>query len=155
MDSEPIVGIDLGTTNSEVAILSGGRPEIVREDGDPVLPSCVGLDEAGNVVVGRQARNQAAAAPERTVLSIKRLMGSGERVSMGAEEYTPQEISAFIGARAAFRCPLARPPGVYTAPVHRIHDGASRDRAGGSRLPSGAPAVAGDSARPRDLRIVP
>ena len=96
MDSEPIIGIDLGTTNSEVAILSGGRPEVVREDGDPILPSCVGLDEAGNVIVGREARNQAAAAPERTVLSIKRLMGSGERVSMGAEEYTPQEISAFI-----------------------------------------------------------
>ena len=96
MDSEPIIGIDLGTTNSEVAILSGGRPEVVREDGDPILPSCVGLDEAGNVIVGRRARNQAAAAPERTVLSIKRLMGSGERVSMGAEEYTPQEISAFI-----------------------------------------------------------
>ena len=96
MDSEPIIGIDLGTTNSEVAILSGGRPEVVREDGDPILPSCVGLDETGNVIVGRRARNQAAAAPERTVLSIKRLMGSGERVSMGAEEYTPQEISAFI-----------------------------------------------------------
>ena len=96
MDTEPIIGIDLGTTNSEVAILAGGRPEVVREDGDPILPSCVGLDEAGNVIVGRQARNQAAAAPERTVLSIKRLMGSGERVSMGADEYTPQEISAFI-----------------------------------------------------------
>ena len=96
MDSEPIIGIDLGTTNSEVAILSGGRPEVVREDGDAILPSCVGLDEAGNVIVGRRARNQAAVAPERTVLSIKRLMGSGERVSMGSEEYTPQEISAFI-----------------------------------------------------------
>ena len=96
MDSDTIIGIDLGTTNSEVAILSGGRPEVVREDGDAILPSCVGLDEAGNVIVGRQARNQSAVAPERTVLSVKRLMGSGERVSMGAEEYTPQEISAFI-----------------------------------------------------------
>ena len=96
MDSDTIIGIDLGTTNSEVAILSGGRPEVVREDGDAILPSCVGLDEAGNVIVGRRARNQSAAAPERTVLSIKRLMGSGERVSMGKEEYTPQEISAFI-----------------------------------------------------------
>ena len=96
MDSDTIIGIDLGTTNSEVAILSGGRPEVVREDGDAILPSCVGLDEAGNVIVGRRARNQSAAAPERTVLSIKRLMGSGERVSMGTEEYTPQEISAFI-----------------------------------------------------------
>ena len=96
MDSEIIIGIDLGTTNSEVAIISGGRPEVVREEGDAIMPSCVGLDEAGNVVVGRQARNQAVLAPERTVLSIKRRMGSGERVSMGLEEYTPQEISAFI-----------------------------------------------------------
>ena len=96
MDSETIIGIDLGTTNSEVAIISGGKPEIVRDGGDAILPSCVGLDEAGNVIVGRQARNQSAVAPERTVLSIKRLMGSGERVSMGTEEYTPQEISAFI-----------------------------------------------------------
>ena len=96
MDSEPIIGIDLGTTNSEVAILSGGKPEVVREDGDAIVPSCVGLDEAGNVIVGRQARNQAALAPERTVLSIKRAMGSDERVSMGTESYTPQEISAFI-----------------------------------------------------------
>ena len=96
MDSDTIIGIDLGTTNSEVAILSGGKPEVVREDGDAILPSCVGLDEAGNVIVGGRARNQAAVAPERTVLSIKRLMGSGERVPMGTEEYTPQEISAFI-----------------------------------------------------------
>ena len=96
MDSEPIVGIDLGTTNSEVAIISGGRPEVVREDGDAMVPSCVGLDDAGNVIVGRQARNQSAAAPERTVLSVKRLMGSGEGIRMGAETYTPQEISAFI-----------------------------------------------------------
>ena len=96
MESETIIGIDLGTTNSEVAIISGGRPEVVREDGDAIVPSCVGLDEAGNVVVGRQARNQAVLAPERTVLSIKRRMGSDERVSMGPEEYTPQEISAFI-----------------------------------------------------------
>ncbi len=96
IQSEIIIGIDLGTTNSEVAIISGGRPEVVREDGDAIVPSCVGLDEAGNVVVGRRARNQAVLAPERTVLSIKRRMGSGERVSMGPEEYTPQEISAFI-----------------------------------------------------------
>ena len=96
MESEAVIGIDLGTTNSEVAIISGGRPEVVREEGDAIMPSCVGLDEAGNVIVGRQARNQAVLAPERTVLSIKRRMGSGERVSMGPEEYTPQEISAFI-----------------------------------------------------------
>ena len=96
MDSDTIIGIDLGTTNSEVAIITDGKPEVVREDGEAMLPSCVGVDEAGAVIVGRQARNQWAAAPERTVLSIKRLMGSGERVAMGTEEYTPQEISALI-----------------------------------------------------------
>ena len=96
MDNETIIGIDLGTTNSEVAILSGGNPHIVREDGDGILPSCVGLDEEGNVIVGRQARSQSVAAPDRTVLSVKRLMGSEQRVRMGAQEYTPQEISAFI-----------------------------------------------------------
>ena len=96
MEPETVIGIDLGTTNSEVAILSGGTPQVVREDGDAILPSCVGIDKAGNIIVGRQARNQAVAAPERTVLSIKRRMGSDERVRMGAEEYTPQEVSAFI-----------------------------------------------------------
>ena len=93
---EPIIGIDLGTTNSEVAVISGGTPRIVREGDEAILPSCVGLDETGQVIIGRQARNQYAVAPERTVLSIKRLMGSETKVPMGAEEYRPQEISAFI-----------------------------------------------------------
>ncbi len=96
MESDTVIGIDLGTTNSEVAILQNGIPEVVLEDGDARLPSCVGVDESGTVIVGRQARNQWAIAPERTVLSIKRLMGSDERVSMGSEQYSPQEISAFI-----------------------------------------------------------
>ncbi|MCY3843948.1 MAG: Hsp70 family protein, partial [Acidobacteria bacterium] len=95
-DNEAIIGIDLGTTNSEVAIIEGGRPTVVRDGGEAILPSCVGLDDAGNVIVGQQARNQAAAAPERTVLSIKRLMGSGTQVRMGTNAYSPQEISAFI-----------------------------------------------------------
>jgi len=95
-DNETIIGIDLGTTNSEVAILDGGKPTIVRDAGEAILPSCVGLDDNGAVIVGRQARNQAAAAPERTVLSIKRLMGSGTSVRMGTDAYSPQEISAFI-----------------------------------------------------------
>ncbi len=95
-DNDTIIGIDLGTTNSEVAIVSGGKPTIVEEEGEAILPSCVGLDDAGAVIVGRQARNQAAAAPERTVLSVKRLMGSGTQVRMGQDAYTPQEIAAFI-----------------------------------------------------------
>ncbi len=96
IDTDTIIGIDLGTTNSEVAIISGGKPLIVEEGGEAILPSCVGLDDTGAVIVGRQARNQAAAAPERTVLSVKRLMGSGTQVRMGNDAYTPQEISAFI-----------------------------------------------------------
>ncbi len=96
MEPDTVIGIDLGTTNSEVAIIRDGRPEIVREDGEAMVPSCVGMDEAGGIIVGRRARNQWVAAPERTVLSIKRLMGSGETVRMGAGEYTPQELSAFI-----------------------------------------------------------
>ena len=95
-DDDTIIGIDLGTTNSEVAIISGGKPSIVEEGGEAILPSCVGLDDAGAVIVGRRARNQAAAAPERTVLSVKRLMGSGKQVRMGDGAYSPQEISAFI-----------------------------------------------------------
>ena len=93
---EEIIGMDLGTTNSEVAIISGTTPAIVREGDEAILPSCVGLDETGQVIVGRQARNQYAVAPERTVMSIKRLMGSETTVPMGEEEYTPPEISAFI-----------------------------------------------------------
>ena len=96
IDDDTIIGIDLGTTNSEVAIVSGGQPSIVEDGGEAILPSCVGLDEAGAVIVGRRARNQAVAAPERTVLSVKRLMGSGTRVPMGRDDYAPQEISAFI-----------------------------------------------------------
>ena len=93
---EPVVGIDLGTTNSEVAVVEDGRPRILEAEGGGVMPSCVGLDAGGQIIVGAAARNQYAVAPERTVVSIKRLMGSGERVPMGEETYAPQEISAFI-----------------------------------------------------------
>ncbi|MCY4593108.1 MAG: Hsp70 family protein [Alphaproteobacteria bacterium] len=96
MNAETIIGIDLGTTNSEVAIVRNGRPEVVREGGEALLPSCVGVDEAGAIIVGQQARNQWAAAPDRTVVSVKRLMGSAEPIAMGSGTYLPQEISAFI-----------------------------------------------------------
>jgi molecular chaperone DnaK len=95
---EPIIGIDLGTTNSEVAIVRDGRPVVLPdEDGDPILPSIVGLDPQGRLLVGKAARNQAALAPGRTVRSIKRKMGQETTVSMGGDqEYSPQEISAII-----------------------------------------------------------
>ena len=98
MEREPIVGIDLGTTNSEVAFIFDGQPQAIKENDDGIVPSCVGLDPEGKVIVGRQARNQYIVYPERTAISIKRKMGSDERVPMGEEFYSPQEISAFGSA---------------------------------------------------------
>jgi molecular chaperone DnaK len=93
---EPIVGIDLGTTNSEVALVRDGQPHVFAEDGDPILPSFVGLSEDGRLLVGKAARNQWVLAPERTVKSIKRKMGQDVKVKLGDQEYRPQEISAMI-----------------------------------------------------------
>src|SRR5271157_201204 len=93
---EPIVGIDLGTTNSEVALVRDGQPHVLVEDGDPILPSFVGLSEDGRLLVGKAARNQWVLAPERTVKSIKRKMGQDVKVQLGDQQYRPQEISAMI-----------------------------------------------------------
>ena len=96
------VGIDLGTTNSEVAIVENGQPRVLAiADGSWMLPSCVGFSETGQLVVGRSALRQYAAAPERTVKSIKRWMGTDHQTSLklnGSEtrEYLPHEISAII-----------------------------------------------------------
>ena len=95
--TDEIVGIDLGTTNSEIALYRDGRPEILAdEQGRKILPSVVGLTEAGEILVGEEARNQALLYPERTIRSIKRRMGHAETVRMADQEYTPQEISAII-----------------------------------------------------------
>src|SRR5260221_12202702 len=94
--SDPIIGIDLGTTNSEVAIVRDGQPHVLTENGDPILPSFVGLSDDGKLLVGHAARNQWVLAPERTVKSIKRKMGQNIKVQLGDQEYTPQEISAMI-----------------------------------------------------------
>jgi molecular chaperone DnaK len=95
--SDEIVGIDLGTTNSEIAVYRDGRPEVlVDELGRKILPSVVGVGEAGDLLVGEEARNQFILYPERTVRSIKRRMGSGETIHLAGHEYTPQEISAII-----------------------------------------------------------
>jgi molecular chaperone DnaK len=91
-----IVGIDLGTTNSEVALVQDGQPNVFEEDGDPILPSFVGLTEDGRLLVGKAARNQWVLAPERTIKSIKRKMGQDVKVKLGDQEFRPQEISAMI-----------------------------------------------------------
>ncbi|MDA3920041.1 MAG: Hsp70 family protein [Salinisphaera sp.] len=95
--SDTIIGIDLGTTNSEVAVVHEGRVEVLEiETGTRLLPSVVGLDDAGMLLVGQPAKNQAALYPERTVRSVKRRMGSDETIALGDQHYSPQEISALI-----------------------------------------------------------
>jgi molecular chaperone DnaK len=95
--TEEIVGIDLGTTNSEIALYRNGRPEILAdEQGRKILPSVVGLTEAGELLVGEEARNQWLLYPDRTVRSIKRRMGQAATAHMAGREYTPQEVSAII-----------------------------------------------------------
>jgi molecular chaperone DnaK len=96
MPSETIIGIDLGTTNSEVAVIRDGRPIVLDEDGEAILPSVVGLDPQGRLLVGKSARNQYVLAPERTIRSVKRKMGQEVTLSMGDQKYSPQEISAII-----------------------------------------------------------
>ena len=98
--TDTIVGIDLGTTNSEIAVYQDGRPLVLADDGGRMmLPSVVGLSEAGEVLVGEEARNQFLLHPERTVRSIKRRMGTDARVRLGERDYAPQEISAIILSR--------------------------------------------------------
>lgn len=94
--SERIVGIDLGTTNSEVASFVDGRVQVLGCGKTKILPSVVGLSPSGDVLVGEPARNQLIAYPERTVRSIKRKMGSKESVTLGDRQFTPPEVSALI-----------------------------------------------------------
>ena len=81
--SELIAGIDLGTTNSEIAAFTRGQVRVLGPGDTRMLPSCVGFSAAGELLVGEAARNQQALYPERTVRSIKRQMGSEEKVHAG------------------------------------------------------------------------
>lgn len=95
--SETIIGIDLGTTNSEVAVLENGQPKIIPlADGEKMLPSVVGVDESGKILVGSPARNQYLLKPDDTIKSVKRMMGQHGKVFMAGQEYSPQEISGAI-----------------------------------------------------------
>ncbi len=93
---EPIIGIDLGTTNSEVSFIFDGVVEVITDNDNGIVPSCVGLNETGGVIVGTEAFNQALAAPEKTIMSVKRLMGTEQQIKLGESLFRPQEISAFI-----------------------------------------------------------
>lgn len=93
---EIIVGIDLGTTNSAVAVVQNGQPRILPKGDQRIIPSVVGYSAQAGWLVGRPALNQYTLDPDNTVRSIKRKMGTAERVSLGDREFTPQQISAFI-----------------------------------------------------------
>jgi len=92
-----VIGIDLGTTNSCMAVLEGGEPTVIpNAEGGRVTPSVVAFSKTGEVLVGEVAKRQAIVNPEHTIRSIKRKMGSKEKIKIENKEYTPEQISAFI-----------------------------------------------------------
>ena len=92
-----IIGIDLGTTNSCVSVMEGGEPVVIANaEGARTTPSVVAFSKTGERMVGQVAKRQAVTNPDRTVISIKRHMGSDYKVSIDGKSYTPQEISAMI-----------------------------------------------------------
>jgi len=90
------IGIDLGTTNSAAAVLMKGIPRLIPVNGERLLPSAVGISPNGKLLVGKEARNQWKADPDRTILSVKRKMGSSQAIPLGPRQFLPQEISSFI-----------------------------------------------------------
>ncbi len=95
-----IIGIDLGTTNSCVAVMEGGEPVVITNaEGSRTTPSVVGFQKDGERLVGQVAKRQAVANSDRTVISIKRHMGSDYKVSIDDKKYSPQEISAMVLAK--------------------------------------------------------
>ena len=92
-----VVGIDLGTTNSCVAVMEGGKPQVIANaEGGRTTPSVVGFSKSGERLVGEMAKRQAVSNPERTIISIKREMGTDHRVEVDDKKFSPEEISAMI-----------------------------------------------------------
>ena len=92
-----IIGIDLGTTNSCMAVMEGGEPVVIpNAEGGRTIASVVAFSKTGERMVGQIAKNQAITNPERTISSIKRDMGTDRKVHIDGKDYTPQEISAMI-----------------------------------------------------------
>ena len=91
------VGIDLGTTNSVVAVMEGGEPVVIpNSEGSRLTPSVVGFNKAGERLVGAGAKRQAIVNPDRTIISVKRKMGTAEKFKIDDKTYTPEEISAMV-----------------------------------------------------------
>jgi molecular chaperone DnaK len=92
-----VIGIDLGTTNSCVAVMEGGEPVVIpNAEGNRTTPSIIAFSKTGERLVGQVAKRQAITNPERTVMSIKREMGSNKKINIDGKQYTPQEISAMV-----------------------------------------------------------
>ena len=92
-----IIGIDLGTTNSCVAVMEGGQPVVIANaEGSRTTPSVVAFTKDGERLIGQVAKRQAVTNPDRTVISIKREMGTSYKVGIDGKQYTPQDISAMI-----------------------------------------------------------
>ncbi|MBR5773828.1 MAG: Hsp70 family protein, partial [Clostridia bacterium] len=95
-----VIGIDLGTTNSCVAVIEGGEAVVIpNAEGDRTTPSVVGFSKTGERLAGQVAKRQAITNPDRTIASIKRSMGTDYKVDIDGKKYTPQEISAMILAK--------------------------------------------------------
>lgn len=92
-----VIGIDLGTTNSVVAVMEGGEPTVIStQEGGRLTPSVVGFSKSGERLVGQLAKRQAVSNPDRTISSIKRHMGTDYKVNIDGKDYSPEEISAMI-----------------------------------------------------------
>lgn len=120
---EPIIGIDLGTTNSAVAHLTPNGPEIIPNALDGRLtPSVVGVDESGTVLVGAAAKELQVVRPDRCVALFKRMMGTDRTVTLGKREFTPEDLSGLVlrslkaDAEAFFGQPVTR--AVVTVPAY-------------------------------------
>ena len=103
-----IIGIDLGTTNSCVAVMEGGKPVVITNaEGSRTTPSVVAFTKTGERVVGDAAKRQAVTNADKTIASIKRHMGSDYKVDIDGKKYSPQEISAMILSEAEEQMPRA------------------------------------------------
>src|SRR5467141_1723767 len=126
-ETEKIIGIDLGTTNSAAAIMEAGRPVVIpsaegQTAAGKMFPSVIAFTKDGQLIVGEPAKRQAATNPDGTIIEIKRKMGTDYKVHIAGKDYTPQQLSAFIlqKIRQDAETFLGRPTkkAVITVPAH-------------------------------------
>ncbi len=115
------VGIDLGTTNSVVSVIEGGEPTVIANaEGSRLTPSVVGFNKSGERLVGANAKRQAIIHPDRTIISIKRKIGTNEKVTIDSRSYSPEEISAMVLQKLKAEAYLGQPvtEAVITVPAY-------------------------------------